>query len=302
MLNIFGFYKFINITKLKKHKQDLQLFMIKNEVKGALVIAKEGVNGTISGKKIATTLFEKKILKQFNFKEFDNKNNSSCNFQPFHKAKVKIKKEVVPFGLNLNKKNKKKNTYIKPDKWNELIEKKNTILIDARKPFEYNMGSFKGASNPKVNNFRDFPKYLNKVKKSQPVAMFCTGGIRCEKASVYLKNNGFKNVFQLKGGILDYLKKIKKEKSLWKGECYVFDNRISLKHELKPGTHSMCGGCRTPVSVLDKKSKKYEVGVSCLNCYDRLTKEQKERFRMRQKQINLAKQQGKSHIFKKVFS
>ena len=175
-------------------------------------------------------------------------------------------------------------------------------MIDARKPFEYNMGTFRGASNPNVSNFRDFPKYLNKVKKSQPVAMFCTGGIRCEKASVYLKNNGFKNVFQLKGGILGYLEKIKKEKSLWKGECYVFDNRISLKHELKPGTHSMCGGCRTPVSVLDKKSKKYEVGVSCLNCYDRLTKEQKERFRMRQKQINLAKQQGKSHIFKKVFS
>ena len=302
MFNIFGFYKFINITKLKKHKQDLQLFMIKNEVRGALILAKEGINGSISGKKNKIILVKKKILKQFNFKDFDSKNNSLCKYQPFHKAKVKIKKEVVPFGLNLNKKNKKKNIYIKPDKWNELIKKKNTILIDARKPFEYNVGTFRGASNPNVNNFRDFPKYLNKVKKSQPVAMFCTGGIRCEKASVYLKNNGFKNVFQLKGGILGYLEKIKKEKSLWKGECYVFDNRISLKHKLKQGTYSMCGGCRTPVSVSDKKSKKYEVGVSCLNCNDQLTVDQKERFRMRQKQINLAKQQGKSHIFKKEFS
>ena len=302
MFNIFGFYKFINITKLKKHKQDLQLFMLKNEVRGALIIAKEGINGTISGKKITTTLFEKKVLKQFNFKEFDNRNNSSSKFQPFHKAKIKIKKEVVPFGLNLDKKNKQKNVYVEPDKWNELIKKKHTILIDARKPFEYKVGTFRGASNPNVNNFRDFPKYLIKVKKSHPVAMFCTGGIRCEKASVYLKNNGFKNVFQLKGGILGYLKKIKKEKSLWKGECYVFDNRISLKHKLKQGTHSMCGGCRTPVSVSDKKSKKYEVGVSCLNCNDKLTEEQKERFRMRQKQISLAKQQGKSHIFKKEFS
>ena len=132
--------------------------------------------------------------------------------------------------------------------------------------------------------------------------MFCTGGIRCEKASVYLKNNGFKNVFQLKGGILGYLEKIKKEKSLWKGECYVFDSRISLKHKLKQGTHSMCGGCRTPVSVSNTKSKKYEVGVSCLNCYDKLTGVQKERFRMRQKQISLAKQHGKSHIFKNEFS
>jgi UPF0176 protein len=302
MFNIFGFYKFTNITKLKKHKQDLQLFMVKNEVRGFLILAKEGINGTISGKKSAIILVKKKILKQFNFQDFDSKNNSSSKFQPFHKAKVKIKKEVIPFGLNLNKKNKKKNIYIEPGKWNELIKKKNTLLIDARKPFEYKVGTFKGAFNPNVKNFRDFPKYLNKVKKSQPVAMFCTGGIRCEKASSYLKNSGFKNVFQLKGGILGYLEKIKKEKSLWKGECYVFDNRISLKHELKQGTHSMCGGCRTPVSVVDKKSKMYEVGVSCLNCYHELSRDQKERFRMRQKQITLAKQQGKSHIFKKEFS
>jgi UPF0176 protein len=301
MFNIFGFYKFTNITKLKKHKQDLQLFMVKNDVRGTLIIAKEGINGTISGKKIATTLVKRKILKLFNFKDFDSRNNSSSMFQPFHKAKVKIKKEVVPIGLNVDKKNKKKNIYVEPGKWNELIKNKNTFLIDARKPFEYKVGTFKGALNPNISNFRDFPRYLNKVKKNQPVAMFCTGGIRCEKASVYLKNNGFKNVYQLKGGILGYLEKTKKEKSLWKGECYVFDNRISLKHKLQQGTYSMCSGCRTPVSISDKKSKKYEEGVSCLNCHDKLTNEQKERFRMRQKQITLAKQQGKSHIFKKEF-
>ena len=292
MINIVGFYKFINITK----------FMVKNEVRGLLIIAKEGINGTISGKKNAITIVERKILKQFNFNIFDSRNNSLSKFQPFHKAKVKIKKEVVPFGLNLNIQSKKKSIYVESDKWNELIKKKSTLLIDARKSFEFKVGTFRGASNPNVKNFKDFPKYLNKVKKNQPVAMFCTGGIRCEKASVYLKNNGFKNIYQLKGGILSYLEKIKKEKSLWKGECYVFDNRISLKHKLKQGTHLMCGGCRTPVSVLDINSKKYEAGVSCLNCYDKLTRGQKERFRMRQKQINLAKQQGKSHIFKKEFS
>jgi len=302
MFNIFGFYKFTNITKLKKHKEELQLLLLKYRVRGLLILAKEGINGTISGKKNAITLIKKKILKQFNLKSFDNKNNSLCKFQPFHKAKVKIKKEVVPFGLNLNKQNKKKSTYVDPVKWNELILKKTTLLIDARKPFEHIVGTFRGASNPNVNNFRDFSKYLNKIKKSKPVAMFCTGGIRCEKASVYLKNNGFKNVYQLKGGILAYLGKIKKEKNLWKGECYVFDNRISLKHKLKQGTHLMCSGCRTPVSILDAKSKKYEAGVSCLNCHDSLTEDQKERFRMRQKQISLAKQQGKSHIFKKEFS
>ena len=301
MFNILGFYKFINITNLKKHKEDLQLFMLKNKVRGALILAKEGINGSISGKKNAIMLIEKKILKQFNLKDFDSKNNSSSNYQPFHKAKVKIKKEVVPFGLNLNKKNKKKNIYIKPDKWNELIKKKNTILIDARKSFEYNIGTFRGATNPNVNKFRDFPKYLNKVKKSQPVAMFCTGGIRCEKASVYLKNNGFKNVFQLKGGILGYLKKIKKEKSLWKGECFVFDNRVSVKHDLSVGTYFICGGCRKPVSPKDKKTKKYEEGVSCSRCFDTLTIYQKTRFRMRQKQIKRAKEAGKKHIFQKEF-
>jgi len=301
MFNIFGFYKFKKINSLKKNKKNLQLFMFNNEVNGTVILAEEGINGTIAGKKNKVALVKKKILKTFNIKDFNNKNNSTSKFQPFHRAKVKIKKEVVPIGLNLNEKIKKDNQYIEPNKWNELIKKKVTFLIDARKPFEYKVGTFKGAVNPNVNHFRDFPEYLDKIKKEQPVAMFCTGGIRCEKASIYLKKNGFKNVYQLKGGILNYLEKIKKEKSLWKGECYVFDNRVSVKHQLKQGTYSMCSGCRTPISLLDKKSKKYEEGVSCPNCYDRLTVIQKDRFRMRQKQINLAKQQGKKHIFQKEF-
>ena len=163
------------------------------------------------------------------------------------------------------------------------------------------MGSFKKAVNPKVNHFREFPKYLNKLDKKKPVAMFCTGGIRCEKASVYLNHKGFKNVFQLKGGILNYLKKIKKIDSLWKGECFVFDNRVSVKHNLTVGSYSICSGCRKPVSRKDKQSNKYEEGVSCPNCNDTLTNTQKTRFRMRQKQINLAKKVGKKHIFQKEF-
>ena len=275
--------------------------MFNNDVKGTVILAKEGINGTIAGKKNKVALVKKKILKIFNIKDFNNKNNSTSKFQPFHRAKVKIKKEVVPIGLNLNEKIKKDNQYIEPKKWNELIKKKVTFLIDVRKPFEHKVGTFKGAVNPNVNHFRDFPEYLDKIKREQPVAMFCTGGIRCEKASVYLKKNGFKNVYQLKGGILNYLEKIKKEKSLWKGECYVFDNRVSVKHQLKQGTYSICSGCRTPISPLDQKSKKYEEGVSCPNCYERLTVIQKDRFRMRQKQIKLAKQQGKKHMFQKEF-
>ena len=301
MFSIFGFYKFKKLNNLKKNKSILQLHMSKHQVNGAVILAKEGINGTISGKKKNLIIVKKKICTIFQIKSFDNENNSVSKFQPFHKPKVKIKKEVVPIGLKLNKKIKQKNQYVEPEKWNKIVKAKETFLIDVRKPFEHKVGTFKNAVNPNVRHFRDFPNYLKKIKKNHPVAMFCTGGIRCEKASVFLQNKGFKKVYQLKGGILNYLEKIKKEKSLWKGECFVFDNRISVKHKLKQGTYSMCGGCRTPVSTLEKKSKKYEAGVSCSNCHDSLTKNQKERFRMRQKQISLAKQLGKKHTFQKEF-
>ena len=203
--------------------------------------------------------------------------------------------------LTLNSKERNLDTHLDPKEWNKLIQKKDTHIIDTRKPFEFNVGTFKKSVNPDVDNFRDFPKYLNKLKKDKPVAMFCTGGIRCEKTSVYLKKKGFKNIYQLNGGILNYLKKTKEKDSLWKGECFVFDNRISLKHGLKVGSYFMCSGCRKPISPKDKKSKKYEEGVSCPNCHDDLTDTQKARFRMRQKQINLAKKSGSKHIFQKEF-
>ena len=203
--------------------------------------------------------------------------------------------------LTLNSNERNMETLLDPKKWNKLIKDKDTHIIDTRKPFEYKVGTFKKSVNPNINNFRDFPKYLNKLKKNKPVAMFCTGGIRCEKTSVYLKKKGFKNIYQLNGGILNYLKKIKKTESLWKGECFVFDNRISLKHRLKLGSYSMCSGCRMPISSKDKRSNKYEEGVSCPNCHDKLTETQKSRFRMRQSQIYKAKQSEKKHIFQKEF-
>ena len=171
-----------------------------------------------------------------------------------------------------------------------------------RKTFEYNVGTFKGAQNPNVDNFRDFPKYFKKLNKKNKIAMFCTGGIRCEKATNYLKMQGYRNVFQLKGGILNYLKNIDKNLSLWKGECYVFDNRVSVKHKLEVGTYSICSGCRKPISINEKKSKKYEDGISCPKCHDDLSVSQKERFAMRQKQILAAKKIGKKYFFKKEYN
>ena len=301
MFNVLGFYKFTKIRSLKKNKDLLQKFLIANNIRGTVIIAKEGLNGTISGQVTDIEKSTKKIKSIFSFKQFDNSNISKSQFQPFHKPKVKIKKETVPMNLILNSKERNTETHLEPNEWNKLIKNKDTHLIDTRKPFEHKVGTFKRSVNPNINNFRDFPKYLNKLKKDKPVAMFCTGGIRCEKTSIYLKKKGFKNIYQLNGGILNYLKQIKKKNSLWKGECFVFDNRISLKHGLKIGSYSICSGCRKPISLKDKRSKKFEEGVSCINCHDSLTEKQKSRFRMRQSQIYKAKQSGKKYIFQKEF-
>ena len=299
MFYIAGIYKFKKISNIKINKKLLQFFFAEKNIRGTVIISSEGINGTISSDKKNLKLALKKIKKIFKFSNFDSQSLSKSKFQAFHRGKVKIKKEVVPMGIKILK--RKSKNHVDPLKWNKLIRDKNTYLIDARKPFEYKVGTFKNAINPRVINFRDFPKYLSKLNENKNIAMFCTGGIRCEKASFFLEKNGFKNVYQLKGGIINYLKKVKKNNSLWKGECYVFDNRVSIKHGLIQGSFSMCSGCRNPISKKDKKSKKYEEGVSCPNCHDILTTSQKDRFRMRQKQINLAKKRGKRHIFQKEY-
>ena len=228
MFNVFGFYKFKKLTSLKKNKVLLQDYLIKKDIRGTIIIANEGINATISGKAIDLKSAITKIKKVFNFKKFDSENISKSKFQPFHKPKVKIKKEVVPMGLSLSSKNKKDN-HVDPKKWNKLINDKETLVLDSRKPFEYNVGTFKGSVNPDVDNFREFPKYLNKLKKTKPIAMFCTGGIRCEKASVFLEKKGFKNIYQLKGGILNYLKNVNDllaaEEERW---LYLTNNKNNL--------------------------------------------------------------------------
>jgi UPF0176 protein len=301
MFTISGFYKFKKINFLKKYKTYLENEISNTSIRGSIIISSEGINGSLAGNNKDIFKILKLLKKEFKFTQFDSSNISTSRFQPFHKAKVKVKKEVVPLGLKIKSESKRHNRYLSGKSWNKLIAKKGTLVIDVRKPFEYSVGTFKNAMNPNIQNFRDFPKFLSKVEKTKPVAMFCTGGIRCEKASIFLKKKGFQNVFQLKGGILNYLNKTKKKDSLWKGECFVFDNRVSLKHKLKQGTFSICGGCRKPISTKDKKSKKYEEGVSCERCYDTLSSLQKARFRMRQNQINLAKKAGKKHKFQKEY-
>ena len=297
MYKIFGFYKFKKIKNIKLLKKNLKNFIEEEQVRGTIIISIEGINGTISFKPTKYKKVKNKILNLLNIRKLDNENISYYKYQAFKKGKIKIKKEVVPIGMKLNKivtKNK-----IEPKDWNKFILKKETVLIDTRKNFEFKVGTFKGSINPELNNFRDFPRYFKTLKKNQNIGMFCTGGIRCEKASAYLKKKGFKNVYQLKGGIINYLDNVKKKDSLWSGDCFVFDNRVSIKHGLKPGNLKICPGCRNPIKLSERKSDFYEQGVSCPNCYNNLTNSQKQRFRMRQKQILTAKKHGKKYFFQR---
>ena len=297
MYKIFGFYKFKKIKNIKLLKKNLKNFIEEEQVMGTIIISIEGINGTISFKPTKYKKVKNKILNLLNIRKLDNENISYYKYQAFKKGKIKIKKEVVPIGMKLNKivtKNK-----IEPKDWNKFILKKETVLIDTRKNFEFKVGTFKGSINPELNNFRDFPRYFKTLKKNQNIGMFCTGGIRCEKASAYLKKKGFKNVYQLKGGIINYLDNVKKKDSLWSGDCFVFDNRVSIKHGLKPGNLKICPGCRNPIKLSERKSNFYEQGVSCPNCYNNLTNSQKQRFRMRQKQILTAKKHGKKYFFQR---
>ena len=227
MFTISGFYKFKKINSLKKYKTYLENEISNTSIRGSIIISSEGINGALAGNNKDIFKILKLLKKSFKFTDFDSNNISTSRFQPFHKAKVKIKKEVVPLGLKINGESKRHNRYLSGKSWNKLITKKETLVIDVRKPFEYNVGTFKKAMNPNIQNFRDFPKFLSKIEKTKPVAMFCTGGIRCEKASIFLKKKGFKNVFQLKGGIINYLNKTKKKDSLWRGECFVFGEKQS---------------------------------------------------------------------------
>ena len=292
---IFGFYKFKTVTNLKKKKELLDNFLKKESFRGTIILSSEGVNGTISFKIEKYNLIKKNIKKILDLKNFDNENLTRYKYHAFHKGKIKVKKELVPIGIKLKK--RIIDNQINPEDWNNFIKKKKTVIIDTRKNFEFKVGTFRGSINPKLDNFRDFPKFFKTLKKDNNIGMFCTGGIRCEKASFYLRSRGFKNVFQLSGGIINYLNKIDKKKSLWKGDCFVFDNRISVKHGLKTGNLKICAGCREPITKLEKYNRQYEEGVSCSNCFNKLTNKQKQRFRMRQKQINQSKKKGQKYFY-----
>ena len=301
MHKIVALYKFCKISKPSYFQKVIKAELSALHILGTIIIGKEGINGTISGTESSLSKALSFLQSNNIFQNLDLKESMSAK-KPFLRLKVKIKEEIVSMGLKKIDPTTQAGKYIDPEEWNNLINDKNTILIDTRNNYECLIGSFKNAINPKTNNFKEFPDWVDRQnfneadKKSKKFAMFCTGGIRCEKASSYMKNQGFKNVFHLKGGILKYLENIDINDSRWKGECFVFDDRVSVKHDLSEGAYDLCHGCRTPITEQDKLSSNYVKGVSCHHCINEKTTDQVNRYKSRLKQINLAKTKNKHHL------
>ena len=301
MFKVAALYKFHSIENPLSVQQMLKSNLDDNLVTGTILIGKEGLNGTISAS-IKDMKNAISIIKSI--KGFDDINikYSKSKIKPFIRLKVKTKEEIVTIGDKKLDPSINSGIYVEPKDWNSLIAKDDVLLIDTRNNYEYSIGTFKNSINPRTNNFREFPnwvknqKFSNKDKKTKKVAMFCTGGIRCEKATSYMKKEGFKNVFHLKGGVLKYFEDISTDQSKWIGECFVFDNRVSLDHNLDEGSYDMCHGCRMPITKQDQESKYFIKGVSCPACFASKTNEQKSRYMSRQKQIDLAKSRNENHI------
>lgn len=295
---IAALYKFVSLPDYQEMRDPLLEHCLQAGVKGTLLLASEGINGTIAGSRegidhVLTYLKADERLKELSHKE------SLDAEMPFYRMKVKLKKEIVTMGVEGIDPRQVVGTYVSPQDWNQLISDPEVVVVDTRNDYEYELGSFKGALNPNTKSFREFPQYVAEnmdPARHKKVAMFCTGGIRCEKSTAYLKEQGFEEVYHLHGGILQYLEDVPVQESLWNGECYVFDNRVSVDHSLNPGTYDLCHGCREPITEQDKQSETYIEGVSCPRCYDTQTPEQRARFMERQKQMELARQRNEVHI------
>lgn len=292
-------YKFVELTDFEQLRDTLLDFCKENEIKGTLLLALEGINGTISGTREGIDSVLAYLKSDARFKDLEHK-ESVASKQPFRKMKVKLKKEIVTLGVEGINPRLHVGKYVEAKDWNDLISDPDTVLIDTRNDYEVDIGTFKNAINPKTTTFREFPDFMYKnfseADKDKKVAMFCTGGIRCEKSTAFLMQQGFKRVYHLKGGILKYLETVPQEESLWEGDCFVFDERVAVDHALLESTYNQCHGCRHPVSDEDMSSDKYKPGIHCPHCYDNLTPRKLERSGERQKQIELARARNEEHL------
>lgn len=290
-VSVAAFYRFVQLPDFKNLRQSILDACVSNGLLGTILLAEEGINGTISGSReglgeIRLFLSRDERLKSLPFRY------STATEAPFHRMKVKLRKEIVTLGVPEINPAEQAGEYIQASDWNAVISDPEVLLIDTRNKYETAIGSFEGAIDPNTTNFRDFPEWLEKqgYETNHKIAMFCTGGIRCEKSTAFLKSRGFQNVVHLKGGILDYLEKVPESQSKWAGECFVFDERVSVGHGLKPGEYVLCRGCRHPLTDEETLSEYYEEGVSCQHCFNHSSEKQKAGYRERQRQMDLAEE------------
>jgi UPF0176 protein len=291
-------YKFAVLNDYRQLRQPLLDRMLEHDVHGTLLLAREGINGTVAGSREGIDAIKGWLERDARFEGIDYK-ESFVDIQPFKRTKVKLKKEIVTMGVEGIDPKRTVGTYVEPDQWNDLISDPDVLLIDTRNQYEVEIGTFRNAVNPATDTFREFPEYVKQNLDSsthRKVAMFCTGGIRCEKSTAFLKEQGFEEVYHLKGGILKYLEDVPQENSLWRGECFVFDDRVTVNHQLERGEYDQCHACRRPITEQDKQRPEYEQGVSCHQCHDTLTSDQRARFAERERQVRLARERGETHV------
>jgi UPF0176 protein len=299
-------YRFVELPDAAALKASLQSVCDANGVKGTLLLAQEGINGTIAGPQTGVRSVLAHLRSDPRLAALEHKESWSDK-PPFLRMKVRLKKEIVTLGVPGVNPARMAGHYVKPQDWNALISDPQVVLVDTRNDYEVAIGSFKGALDPRVKTFADLPQWLEQQAheggalqaaggKKPKVAMFCTGGIRCEKSTAWMRMRGYDEVYHLEGGILKYLETVAPEQSLWQGECFVFDERVSVGHGLKPGPFELCRSCRNPVSEAQRASKQYVKGVSCPQCFDQKTEAQKRGFAERQRQVELARQRGRIHV------
>jgi len=297
-ITVAALYHFATLEDFQAMRQPLQDVCQQHGIRGSLLLAREGINGTVAGSRDGIDALLGYLRADERLKALDHK-ESQASAMPFYRMKVKLKKEIVTLGVEGVDPNVCVGTYVEPKDWNAIIADPEVLVLDTRNDYEYQIGTFKGALDPNTETFREFPAYVAEHcdhTKQKKVAMFCTGGIRCEKASAFMLQQGYAEVFHLKGGILKYLEEIPEAESLWQGECFVFDDRVSVKHGLEEGQYTLCHGCRWPLTKEDCASDHYEAGICCARCYHDLTAEKRQRLEERQKQSRLAAERGESHL------
>jgi len=293
-----AFYKFVHLPDYRDLRSPLLETCRKNCIKGTVLLAEEGINGTIAGTRVDMDNVLRYLRQDARLADLEHK-ESFIDTMPFYRMKVKLKKEIVTMGVPAVDPKRRVGVRVDPRQWNALISDPEVLVIDTRNQYEYDIGTFRNAVSPRTSSFREFPAFVRDQldpEKHAKIAMFCTGGIRCEKATSYLKGQGYAEVYHLRGGILKYLEEVRPEENLWQGECFVFDGRVAVDQKLERGSHEMCYACRMPLSPEDRNSTAYATGISCPHCHATLTEEKRARLQERQHQVELARLRNEQHI------